>query len=192
MNSIAHQSPIVREIVWRIIEKGDIRVTGEKHRIDSDSIPHLPQHIHIQRNFQESILRNVQNDSTAMHHTMKPIMRPHPIQQNQQIFSGYGKLAALINDPSVSHINCKGPGTQIIVVKRGREQITTISLTQEEINLILKFVSERARIPLTEGIFKVGVDNMLFFAVITKEAGSTLMIKKNFQISTDMREAFQQ
>lgn len=194
MNSIAHQSPIVREIVWRIIARTDFENTKDKHRIDSDSVPHIPHQIHTQRNFQESILQHTrtQEDSKSMQYTVKPIIKPQITQPIQQtIPAGYGKLTALINDPTISHISCKGPETQIVVIRRGRDQPVNVVLSQEELDSLLKFVSERARIPLVEGIFKVDVDNMLFFAVIEKGRGTTLMIKKNFQISSDLREAFQ-
>lgn len=205
MNSIAQHSPIVKEMIWRIISEIEIENTKDMHRIDADVVPHISQKMHMKaRNLQESIFQpQKQEDTRSMQHTVpfrapqrtviqqpSHIMSRH-IQPTQTVPLGYGKLSALINDPTITHIKCKGPETPVLVVRRGREQPTNVNLTQDELSSLLKFISERARIPLAEGIFKVDVDNMLFHAITAKEVGTTLMIKKNFQISPDFREAFQ-
>jgi hypothetical protein len=202
MNSIAQHSPIVREMIWRIISEIEIESTKDMHRIDSDVVPHISQTMHMKaRNLQESILQpQKQDDVKSMQHTVpfkvpqRIVVQSTQVQHAQPVPivpQGYGKLAALINDPTITHIKCKGPETQVIVVRRGREQSTGVKLTQDELSALLRFISERARIPLTEGIFKVDVDNMLFHAITAKEVGTTLIIKKNFQISPDFREAYQ-
>jgi len=199
MNSIAYKSPIVREMVLRIISKYDFEYKKEMHRIDSDMVPQISEKIHKEmRNFQESTLEIQKNktEEKTFQHTV-PYNVPHkpnlqkPNQEAQVIQSGYGRLTPLINDPTISHITVDS-NNQVRIIKRGREQLINIILSQEEMNSILQYLSERSRIPLTteEGVFRVTVDNMLFNAIISRELGTKLMIKKNFQPSPDLKEAF--
>ena len=236
MNSIAHHSPIVQEMVLRILLQADFESAKDRHRIDSDMVPNISEKIHKDiNNFQEStslsenskteekisVVYEAQTVPSKIISPPKIVSRLSPnielqarkfaprrlnaqklgqeIGQHQaQIFQkniqqgGYGKLTPMINDPSISHISL-GANNQIKIVKRGREQLLNITLTQEEVNTILKYLSEKSRIPFDAegGVFRVAVDNMLFNAIISKELGTRLMIRKNFQVSPDIREAFQ-
>lgn len=199
MNSIAYKSPIVTEMVLRIISKYDFEHKREMHRIDSDMVPQISEKIHKEmRNFQESALaieKNKTEEKVFQHTVPYNVPRKPNVQKTNQesqvIQPGYGRLTPLINDPTISHITVDS-NNQVRIIKRGREQLTNIVLSQEEMNSILKYLSERSRIPLTteEGVFRVTVDNMLFNAIISKELGTKLMIKKNFQPSPDLKEAF--
>jgi hypothetical protein len=178
MNSIASNSPIVREIVFRIISSGEIESPKAKHRIDNEIVPPISSRTHaITRGFQESTLKFVPT-------------KKEPVVQQTQILEGYGRLTSLIRDPSVSTIEYLGEGLAIKIVRMGRIQNTNIFLSNEEVDYILKYLSERTKIPLENKVFRVVIDNLLFNAVISSEIGTRFLIKKNFQISPDYREAF--
>jgi Flp pilus assembly CpaF family ATPase len=189
-------------MVLRIISKWDFDYKRERHRIDSDMVPNISEKIHTERSFRESVLQPQKSEveeKITQHavpfrvQTKQNIQKIDQENQPQTIQPGYGRLTPMINDLSISHITV-GQNNQVKIIKRGREQSINIILTQDEMNSILQYLSEKSRIPLTttEGVFRVTVDNMLFNAIISKELGTTLMIKKNFQPSPDLREAFQQ
>ena len=90
----------------------------------------------------------------------------------------YGKITLLLNDPSVSSIECPGPDTPIVVIRAGQRQFTRISLNQEELRNLFEKISEQARIPLMDGVFRAAVENFLINGVISEMIGSRFVIKK--------------
>lgn len=90
----------------------------------------------------------------------------------------YGKITALLNDPSVSTIECSGAGKPLMIIRAGQKQGTRISLTAKEIKEILHKVSDVVHIPLLEGVFRAAVDNFSINAVISEMIGSRFIIKK--------------
>lgn len=92
---------------------------------------------------------------------------------------GYGKIDLLLNDPSVSIIECSGPGRQIVVVRIGQRQFTQIVLSNEEIIQVLEEIANRAKIPLMEGVFRAAVDHFHINAVVGQVIGSRFVINKN-------------
>ncbi len=180
MNSIASNSPIVREIVFRIISSGEIENHKAKHRIDNEIVPTVSTKVHaLSRGFQESMLK-----------APVALKTEHVHPQQGVILEGYGRLSGLIKDPSISTIEYLGEALPIRIMRAGRIQNTNIILSKEETDSILKYVSNRTRIPLENNVFKVAIDNILFNAVISPVVGTRFLIKKNFQISQDYNEAF--
>jgi hypothetical protein len=90
----------------------------------------------------------------------------------------YGKITPLLNDPSVSTIECQGVGKPVMVIRAGQKQVTKIVLSAKEIKDVLDKVSEAAHIPLLEGVFRAAVDNFSINAVISEMIGSRFVIKK--------------
>jgi hypothetical protein len=91
---------------------------------------------------------------------------------------GYGKLLPLLTDSQVMVIECSGADKPLQVIAGGRKHITNLSLNEDEINAILKKVSEDVHIPLLEGVFKAVHDNFLINAVVSRMVGSKFIIKK--------------
>lgn len=91
------------------------------------------------------------------------------------------KIQPLLNDPSVSSIQCIGPNSPISIIRYGRKQITKIQLTKEEIQKFLEDASFQSHIPLIEGIFNVVIDNYLIKAVYSNLITSKFTIDKNLQ-----------
>jgi len=91
---------------------------------------------------------------------------------------GYGKIIPLLNDPSVTTIECDGKKKDIMVVRAGQRQRTRIVLQDEEIMNILDKVAEETHIPLIEGIFRASLPEFSVSAVVSKVVGSRFVIKK--------------
>ena len=98
-----------------------------------------------------------------------------PIPTNLQI--NLGKLDPLINDPLVSSIECNGPNEKIIV-RVPAAKPTNITLSEEEIDEIIKKFSEATKIPVQEGVFRVAFGRLVFSAIISEVIGSKFIIKK--------------
>jgi hypothetical protein len=104
-------------------------------------------------------------------------MQPAPI--NAQ-FSGLnlGKINGLIKDPSVQSIECEGPKKQLIIKQNGQVVKSEIKLEKSDIDKIINEFSEKARIPLVEGMLRARVANMQISAVVSKVASSRFIITK--------------
>ena len=102
-----------------------------------------------------------------------------PAPRNIQFQEGeYGKITPLLQDRTISSIECPGPGRNLVIVRAGQRQFTKILLTGGEIKTFLEKVAERALIPLMEGIFRAAVDNFVVSAVVSGMVGSRFMVKK--------------
>tara|TARA_Y100000310_G_scaffold344950_1_gene460713 strand:- start:668 stop:1330 length:663 start_codon:yes stop_codon:yes gene_type:complete len=90
----------------------------------------------------------------------------------------YGKITPLLNDPSVSSIECSGSDKTVTIIRAGQRQFTKITLNQEEIKNILETIAEQAHIPLMEGVFRAAVENFSINGVVSEMVGSRFVIKK--------------
>lgn len=95
-----------------------------------------------------------------------------------------GKLAGLINDPSVLSIECLGQGIPLTIFRAGQKQRTKIALTKPEIENMLNEISSQTKIPLGEGVFKVIVNNLMINAIVSELIGTRFVIKKLFQMNS--------
>lgn len=92
--------------------------------------------------------------------------------------NGYGQITLLLNDASVSSIECNGVGNPVMVVQMGRKQMTNIFLSKEEIDAVLEKISGEVHIPLLDGVFRAAVDGFSISAIISGMIGSRFVIKK--------------
>lgn len=99
-----------------------------------------------------------------------------PVPTNLEI--DLGKLNSLINDPLVKNIECNGAGQNIVITGTMGRKKTNIFLSKEEINEIIKKISETTKIPLHEGIFSAVAGKLIFSAIISDLLGSKFTIKK--------------
>lgn len=113
---------------------------------------------------------------TRSENIVAPPSAPHGVQVG--LTQNYGKITLLLNDPSVSVIECQGVGEPIMVIRAGQKQITKIVLSADDIKKILRKVSDAAHIPLLEGVFRAAVENFSINAVISEIIGSKFVIKK--------------
>jgi len=98
-----------------------------------------------------------------------------PVPPSQTTF---GKITAILRDPSVLSVECPGPNKHILVNRSGVIQTTNITLTKEEIDRVMHEISEKTRIPLITGLFKALYKNLLITAVISDFVGTRFIIQK--------------
>jgi len=89
-----------------------------------------------------------------------------------------GKLNILAKDKEVTVIECQGPEKFVIVKKAGGVNLTHIKLSQEDINNIIRAFSDKARIPLIDGVFKAIIGELSINAIITNAVCNRFMIYK--------------
>ncbi|MCD4771155.1 hypothetical protein K8R30_01930 [archaeon] len=103
-----------------------------------------------------------------------------PVPSGKGIISeGYGKIAPLLDDPSISTIECEGVNKPIMILRAAQRQKTRVALTKEEIHEILEKVADETHIPLLEGVFRAVVSGFSINAVISEMIGSRFVIKKS-------------
>ncbi len=90
----------------------------------------------------------------------------------------YEKITPLLNDPSVSTIECTREGAELMIVRMGQRQKTRIVLSSDDIEKILDKIAEETHIPLMEGVFRASVKGFSINAIISKTIGSRFVIKK--------------
>ncbi len=103
---------------------------------------------------------------------------PPQLNMNSEFSQDYGRIMPLLNDPSVSSIECSGPGKMITIIRAGQKQFTKIVLNPNDIKEILERVSDSARVPVLEGVFRAAVDNFVINAIVSDVIGSRFIIKK--------------
>jgi len=107
-----------------------------------------------------------------------PTIQIGPINVETLRLLGLEKLAFLLLDPSVLSVECPGQGKQILVNRANVTQLTNIFLIKEEIDTIIRILSEKTRIPLIIGVFKVAFGNFIITAVISEFVGTRFIIQK--------------
>ncbi|HTY44051.1 MAG TPA: hypothetical protein VMC80_02315 [Patescibacteria group bacterium] len=89
-----------------------------------------------------------------------------------------GKLNPLIKDSNVRLIECDAPDENIIVEGNMGRKPTGIILNQEEVTDIINRFSEKAKIPINTGIYRVVIGRLLFLAIISEVLNSKFVIRK--------------
>ncbi len=199
--------PFIREFTFQIIsaiaqKNYSLR---QRHVIDADLIPRLSQKTltHQQKKISQNFDLSQSPRHTKLATKPNPIFRQQPLRPRPQprrslvppqfprqnasyqepvvTQEDYGKITPLINDPSVQQIECAGAGKQIIVVRLGQKQITRITLNTGEISELVENISNKAHIPLLNGVFRAAVDHLLISAVVSEMIGTRFVIKKQVQ-----------
>lgn len=100
-------------------------------------------------------------------------LRPIP----KEIEMNLGKLNPLIKDLSIKSIECNGPGRKIIV-NNPNSQSTSIILTKEEIDEVIKEFSRVSKIPLQEGVYKVAAGKFILLSAISEIVGTKFILRR--------------
>ena len=129
----------------------------------------------------------------------RPIQQPKPvIQQPQQIIpppkqvitpkiqeipapAKIGKaeeVLSWLNDIYITSIECQGAGKTIIIKKNKQIMRAPITLNEEEINKVIIEFSERARIPLVEGMLRARLEQHGISAIVSISGGSRFIITR--------------
>jgi hypothetical protein len=89
-----------------------------------------------------------------------------------------GKLEPLAQDPNVKIIECNGPDEPVTVKGNMTTNQTIISLSKEEIDLLLQNFFAQAKIPYHDGVHKVVLGQYILSAIVSEVIGSKFIIRK--------------
>ncbi|MDA3836919.1 MAG: hypothetical protein PF542_04820 [Nanoarchaeota archaeon] len=89
-----------------------------------------------------------------------------------------GTLTPFIQDRNVKTIETPGENEDVFVTGTMGKKPTGIKLTKEGIDDIISTFSQIAKIPKSEGLFKVTIGNIQFTAMISTTISSRFIIKK--------------
>lgn len=111
------------------------------------------------------------------------------VQKPQKIInSPYETILEILRNPAVIGVECPGPGKYLLLNRSGLVKPAPISLTKEQIDSIIKNISNQTRIPAIPGLFKAAFDNFIISAVVSDFVGTRFVIQKknpfqqNFQL----------
>lgn len=104
-------------------------------------------------------------------------LKPTPTKQN--IGTGIQQFDQMIQNPSITIIECYGPNIPLkIRTRTGGIKNTNTQLTKKEIDTIIQIFSEKTKIPIQEGIYNVTAGGLILSAVISDVTGTRFIIKK--------------
>lgn len=184
--TLASSSPYVRNLTLAVIrsirKKKLIKIREVVH---SDLVPKFSEKV-VNQQMREKIIpfrrqnfapRVIPPKNTGM---TPSIMAPPKMLSTIQVpVDDYGRINNLLNDNSVSSIECSGPAKKVMIMRYGQRQTTNIELSIKEIRDILDKIADKAHVPLLEGVFRAAVENFSINAVISEIVGTKFIIKKN-------------
>jgi hypothetical protein len=125
--------------------------------------------------------------SVNMNAPQKIIPKPkqHTSILEELTIFGFAKLDELIQNPNIETIECPGPEKPILISQGGRVQPTNFTLKSDEIDRIMREISDKTRIPLTTGIFRASLRRYLITAVLSEFVGTRFIIQKKQGIESE-------
>jgi len=192
------ESPLVRGITIQILKaiKNKKLQREEKQIIHADLVPNVSQKV-MQASLGEKTIpprQHVLTQPILMPRRIspRPMQLPRGFQappkqmmppkaapaEHHEPMEDYGKITPLLNDPTISSIECPGPGKQLFVIRAGQRQMTRITLSENEIKDILQKIADAAHVPLPEGVFRAAVHDFHVNAIISDLIGAKFIIKK--------------
>lgn len=89
------------------------------------------------------------------------------------------RIQSLLKDPTITFIDCPGPGIPITIARGSLTQSTPFHFSAEEIEHIIRDISERTHIPLSlTGIFKAAMGNIVITALLSEFVGTRFVLQK--------------
>ena len=132
---------------------------------------------------QQMGMRTLPSMSKQVTMQLNPIkIIPVPAIPEKITVLGLLKIDNILEDPGVLTIECPGPNKKLLVFKSGKIQSTDLNLTADEINNIMKDISEKTRIPLMSGVFKAAYGNLIITSVMSEFVGTRFIIQKKPQM----------
>ena len=100
----------------------------------------------------------------------------------------FGKLSQVLTDPAVLSIEVPGPGKYVLVNRSGRIEMSSMTLSKQEIDSVIEDISEKTKIPVLPGIFKTALSNFLITAVVSDFVGTRFIIQKRNQFNSPVQQ----
>jgi len=89
------------------------------------------------------------------------------------------KINPFIDDPTITSIECPGPGKFILIKKSEQDIVTKVSLNEKEINEIIQEFIEMSNTPVESEIVTAQFGNLMLTAIKSDIIGSRFIIEKS-------------
>lgn len=90
----------------------------------------------------------------------------------------WGKLLPLVQDPSVTMIECPGFDKNIVVKQNGTNAATSFALTRDEIHDLIEQVSSKTGVSIREGILQTETALVSMTAILSDYVGDRFILQK--------------
>jgi len=90
----------------------------------------------------------------------------------------FGKMLPLIQNPSVTIIECPGAYKELIIRTYNIRKNYPIMLSTEEMMDLINQFAKKARVPVINGLFRVWIDKFLISAMIMNNQAQSFIIQK--------------
>jgi len=188
--SLVAEHPFVRRFVFAILQNVRVRSIPREERyvVHADLVPKVSERVMRASIEKPRVVQRrpvilpprvpIQRVMPQRAMPPQPQIVPPPTKGDVELSQDYGNIMPLLNDVSVSTIECQGAGKPLMIIRAGQRQTTRIVLSAKDIKDILDKVSDAAHIPILEGVFRATVDNFSINAVVSEIIGSRFVIKK--------------
>lgn len=139
---------------------------------------------------QESLKESPMQEANKFQELKNPIFSKNiqiPIQRNIRGFANYesfsfDKFQNMLQNKGIVSIECPGP-EKFVSVRRadGKQIVTKIILTKEDIENVLNYFSDQSMIPRIGGVFKAIIGNLIITAIDSDIAGPRFIVSKVIQ-----------
>ncbi len=174
---IIQQQPTIQPATWQPAQQ-IIPAPAEKISLPKKQLPQTIQTAPLRPSLEKFI-------PSMMHQFPESPIKTPPLQiiQGQPIPRiTLGKITPLLNERSISSIECPGPNKNLLIFKGGTIEATPIILRQDEIDEIMEEISAITRIPIVQGVFKAAITNLVVTAVISEFVGTRFLIEKRHPV----------
>lgn len=122
----------------------------------------------------------------SMIHSVKKPPQPKPLEmplpppptKTPQQTINLGKITKFLMDPSVFAVECPGVGKHLLINRSGVIQTSSVTLNKEEIETLMREISQATRIPLATGLFKAAFQDLVITAILSDFIETKFMIQK--------------
>jgi len=185
--------------IIKVIETKSFHITGPKEIVDADLIPKLSNEL-MRKYALNEILREQLHDIDT-EEPVKPVHTTHLIHPKHvpnrtlprpakpkipditidpnDTRTGFQKIQPLLDDFSISRIQCIAPKKPLMIIRSGQREITKIALTKENIKDIFLTITDLAHIPLIEGPVKISLKSYKIEGINSNIMDSKFIIQKN-------------
>jgi|SRR3989344_9458735 len=103
-------------------------------------------------------------------------IKPKPAGEEKEI-DRFPEIENLINNPEIQAIECPGPD-RFLIIKTNKISPINLSLSEEEIEGIIKRLAEQAGIEVKD-LFDINLNEIRISGLLSKHAGSRFLIIKS-------------
>jgi len=100
------------------------------------------------------------------------------IPASEQGNADLGQIQELVDDFSITMIQCDGPNIPLKITKDKQTTNSDIILSEEEISKILSYFSEKTGQPVIEPVFQTKIGNLKIMAITSNYSGSRFIISR--------------